>query len=72
MRGAAAWEALQEAMTHDKPLCLDEDRFTSDEVSAGDEIEMTELCSMCPVRAACDLFARESRSPGWWAGRRRK
>ena len=72
MRGQAAWEALQEAMTHTPPLCLNDDRFTADDLEPGDVIELTETCTLCPLRAACEAYAREGRpAAGFWAGRKR-
>ena len=49
MRGQAAWDALQEAMTHTDPLCAGQDRFTADEATPGEEIEMRETCGLCPL-----------------------
>jgi len=73
MRGEAAWSALQEAMHRTEPLCLHDPRFIADEVSPGDEIEMTETCTLCPLRAACENYAREGKpTAGFWAGRQRK
>lgn len=72
MRGAAAYAALLEAMEHTKPLCLNDDRFTADELKPGDVIELTETCTLCPLRAACENYAREGRpAAGFWAGRKR-
>lgn len=72
MRGQAAYDALAEAMATRAPLCLDDDRFTTDEYSAGDEIEMRETCTLCPLRSLCDAYATEGRpAAGFWAGRKR-
>lgn len=72
MRGQAAWEALQEAIETTPPLCLNDPRFTADDPTPGDVIEMTETCTLCPLRAACENYAREGRpAAGFWAGRKR-
>lgn len=72
MRGQAAWEALQDAMLTNPPLCLNDARFTADELTPGDEIEMRETCGLCPLRSACETYAREGRpTAGFWAGRKR-
>lgn len=72
MRGDAAFAALQEAMQTTHPLCRDDERFVSDDLTPGDLIELTETCTLCPLRAACALYAREGRpQAGFWAGRRR-
>lgn len=72
MRGEAAWEALQTAIQTTRPLCLNDERFTADELTPGDTIELTELCTLCPLRDACALYAREGRPQGgFWAGRKR-
>lgn len=72
MRGAAAWTALQEAMQETRPLCLNDPRYIADDNTPGDLIEMRETCDLCPLRAACELYAREGRpAAGFWAGRTR-
>lgn len=72
MRGESAYVALATAMTTRTPACLNDDRFTADEYSAADEIEMRETCTMCPLRSLCDAYATEGRpAAGFWAGRKR-
>ncbi|MFF2495844.1 WhiB family transcriptional regulator [Agromyces sp. NPDC058064] len=72
MRGEAAWTALQEAMQRTEPLCLNDPRFVADQLSQPDAIECRELCTMCPLRAACEAYAQEGRpAAGFWAGRKR-
>jgi len=72
VRGEAAWAALQEAMSEREPLCLSDPRYIADEHSPGDLIEMTETCTMCPLRSLCDAYATEGRvMAGFWAGRLR-
>jgi hypothetical protein len=72
MRGQAAFEALTDAIRTREPLCLNDDRFTADEYSAADEIEMRETCILCPLRSLCDAYATEGRpAAGFWAGRKR-
>jgi len=72
MRGDAAYRALVEAMETTRPLCLNDDRFTADELSPGDRIELTETCRLCPLRAACEAYSNEGKpAAGFWAGRKR-
>lgn len=72
MRGQAAWEALQDAMLTTPPLCLNDPRFTADELTPGDVIELAETCTLCPLRAACEAYAIDGRpAGGFWAGRMR-
>lgn len=67
--GRLAYRVLTEEAEHSKPLCANNPLFTSDDTSH--DAECAELCTCCPLRAACRSFAVfEHPAAGFWAGRR--
>lgn len=69
MRGALEFRVLQSAMEKSPPACLGQDRYTDDNPSPGDRIEMRETCNLCPLMAQCLTYRRVGRPEGGtWAG----
>ena len=67
-RTADTWAALNAAMEHLTPECINDPRFTDDTTRAAD---VAEICDDCPLLAACKAFATASRpAAGIWGGRR--
>jgi hypothetical protein len=67
----SSWRALQLAMRHEVPACIDDPRFT--DVSAGRRTnrQLQELCAQCPMLVLCQAYADADRPPGgFWAGQR--
>ena len=66
MKGANAWNELQEALQEHTPVCEDNDLFISDWFPA--EAAKT-LCKTCPVYAQCKTYATTAKPLGGiWAG----
>lgn len=69
MRGAIEYAALLAAMNTGQPACRDDERYVQDNPTPGDQIEMRETCSMCPLLAHCTAYRRAGRpTGGTWAG----
>lgn len=72
MKGDLEFSALTQATETRKPACTDDPRFIDDDPTPGDRIEMTELCTLCPLLAHCKAYAEVGRpAAGWWAGQLR-
>lgn len=69
-RGLAEWRALVDGMSIVDPACLNDPRFTYDDLGASDLAVMSEICAACPLVRQCQDFARVAKpSGGYWAGR---
>lgn len=67
-RASDAYDALQDAMRDEKPLCEGDARFVDDVTRAE---HVAELCAVCPLRGACLQYARAAHPTGGiWAGQR--
>jgi len=68
-RGDAQWNRLQEQLRLIVPRCDGDNRFVCDELTPDDIDDMTQLCDSCPLRDACDAYARAAQPSGsFWAG----
>lgn len=70
-RGDPEWIALQRAMQHDDPACVDMPEFVAEpEDIRPDTIQaMKRICRACPLAEPCAAYALAARpTGGMWAG----
>lgn len=55
-------------MEHVNPLCVDDDRFIRDSISAE---RLAPICGKCPILSECHAYAAKAKpTAGIWAGKR--
>lgn len=65
----AAWQALDDALKHTMPLCIDDPLFTADGLTLKQRAELRAICLRCPLLDPCDEYAStDGIRAGFWGG----